>query len=463
VANEEHVKRLKQGVAEWNAWRVKPGSPEPDLAGANLRNADLRGADLTGANLTGADLTGADLTDADLLRTNLIDAFLGGANLIDAFLGGADLSGADLSGADLSGADLIDAKLIDAYLGHANLTGADLTGVSLINANLTDADLSQAFLRSAADLSRAQLTNANLTDVKLKGANLTGADLTNANLTDANLSGVNLTGVRLTNAWLMGAKLSANLTDANLTDAKLTGVSLTDANLTDANLTGADLTGADLTGASLLRTVFGRVDLTGVIGLERCTHWGPSIIDHQILQKSGRLPLPFLRGVGLPDRLIEYLPSLLEQAIQYYSCFISYSTKDQEFADRLHADLQNKGVRCWFAPHDMPIGGKILDTIDEAIRLRDKVLLILSEHSIQSDWVEDEVSKAFEEERKRGQIVLFPLRIDDAVMDTGEAWAAKLRAQRHIGDFQRWKDHDGYKTSFERVLRDLKRGVEPQK
>jgi TIR domain len=37
------------------------------------------------------------------------------------------------------------------------------------------------------------------------------------------------------------------------------------------------------------------------------------------------------------------------------SCFISYLTKDQEFADRLYADLQNKGVQCWFAPHDLPI------------------------------------------------------------------------------------------------------------
>jgi hypothetical protein len=204
----------------------------------------------------------------------------------------------------------------------------------------------------------------------------------------------------------------------------------------------------------LLDSVFGNVDLTGVIGLETCVHHGPSIIDHRTLERSGRLPLSFLRGVGLPDNLIEYLPSLLHQAIQHYSCFISYSTKDQEFAERLHADLQNKGVRCWFAPHDLRIGDKILDEIDAAIRLRDKVLLILSEHSIKSDWVEDEVSAGFEEERKRGQIVLFPVRLDEMVMETNEAWAAKLRA-RLIGDFRRWKDHDAYKDSFERVVRDL--------
>jgi hypothetical protein len=153
---------------------------------------------------------------------------------------------------------------------------------------------------------------------------------------------------------------------------------------------------------------------------ETCTHKWPSTIDHRTLQKSGPLPLSFLRGVGLPDNLIDYLPSLLNQAIQHYSCFISYSTKDQHFADRLYADLQNKGVRCWFAPHDLRIGDKILDEIDAAIRLRDKIVLILSEDSINSDWVEDEVTAGFEEERKRGQIVLFPVRLDETVMNTKE-------------------------------------------
>jgi hypothetical protein len=42
--------------------------------------------------------------------------------------------------------------------------------------------------------------------------------------------------------------------------------------------------------------------------------------------------------------------------------------------------------------------------IEQAIRLRDKVLLVLSEASIASTWVEGEVEKAFEEERQRGRL-----------------------------------------------------------
>ena len=167
--------------------------------------------------------------------------------------------------------------------------------------------------------------------------------------------------------------------------------------------------------------------------------------------KRRRIPVAFLRGVGLPDELIGFEPIQ-----QHYSCFISYASKDQAFAERLHADLQNSGVRCWFAPHDMPIGAKIIDALDEAIRLRDKVLLILSEGAIASDWVEGEVTRALDEERARNQVVLFPVRLDDVVMQTSEAWARLLRGQRNIGDFTGWKKHDSYQESFDRLMRDLR-------
>jgi hypothetical protein len=227
----------------------------------------------------------------------------------------------------------------------------------------------------------------------------------------------------------------------------------------ERNLFNAKLRGANLTEAKLVWTNFVDADLSSVIGLETCNHEGWSVIDHRTFLKSGTLPLAFLRGVGLPDNLIEYLPSLLNQAIQHYSCFISYRAKgdDKEFADRLYADLQARGVRCWFDKHDLPIGAKTWDAIDEAIKLRDKLLVILSKESIKSEWVEDEVQKAFAEERDRKpkQLILFPVRIDDAVMETQEPWARKLRDQRNVGDFTRWKDHDAYKKSFERVVRDL--------
>jgi hypothetical protein len=319
----------------------------------------------------------------------------------------------------------------------------DLSGTDLHGVNVSDANLSDANLRDA-NLSSAELRRADLSYAKLRNADLRNADLRRADLSYANLSGANLS--------------EANLTFADLSDANLRGANLSEADLGSTNLSAANLSGADLRGASLHETVLSDINFTGTTGLETCRHLGPSVVDFRTLKNSYPLPLVFLQGVGLPDNVIDYLPSLLSQPIQYYSCFISYSSVDDDFAKRIHADLQSKGVRCWFAPHDLPIGGKIFDEIDAAIRLRDKVLLILSEHSIGSDWVESEVKTAYEEERRRKQTMLFPIRLDDAVMETREAWAATLRSDRHIGDFRRWKDHDRYKEVFERVLRDLAAG-----
>jgi hypothetical protein len=190
----------------------------------------------------------------------------------------------------------------------------------------------------------------------LRGANLRGANLFGADLRRANLGGTNLAGVKLHWAQLNEANLSrALLFGADLFGANLSGGNLSGANFVLADLGEADLGEADLREARLCSTVLVNTNLREARGLDRCNHDGPSTIEHRTLIRSGILPLAFLRGCGLPDVFIDYLPSLLNQPIQFFSCFISYSTRDQEFAERLHADLQNKGVRCWFAPKDLKI------------------------------------------------------------------------------------------------------------
>jgi hypothetical protein len=145
-----------------------------------------------------------------------------------------------------------------------------------------------------------------------------------------------------------------------------------------------------------------------------------------------------------------------DAAVEYSSCFISYSSKDQRFAERLYGDLQKHGIRCWFAPEDLRIGERLRTGIDESIRRCDKLLLVLSKDSISSDWVEKEVETAMERERSQRQTVLFPIRLDDAVMGIKSGWPADIRRARNIGDFRRWENPARYKKAFERLLRDLK-------
>jgi uncharacterized protein YjbI with pentapeptide repeats len=330
--------------------------------------------------------------------------------------------------------------LTDADLHGADLRSANLSGVHLVIANL-----------SGADLSRANLSGADLC-----GADLSGADLDGADLSDANLSGANLRGA------VLGGVFLANLRGANLSGAEPNG-----ADLSGADLRRTNLSDANLTHAVLFETTFADLNLSSVIGLETCRHRGPSIIDHRTLQKSGSLPISFLRGVGLPDAVIDYLPSILNQAIRYYSCFISYSTKDQDFADRIHADLQNRGVRCWYAPHDIMGGRKIHQQVEEAIKIYDRLLLILSNYSMNSEWVKTEIANARQREIREGRQVLFPIALvpyDNIKQrkafdaDTGKDSAREIR-EYFIPDFSNWETPDSYKKAFQRLLRDLKSRV----
>jgi hypothetical protein len=243
--------------------------------------------------------------------------------------------------------------------------------------------------------------------------------------------------------------------------ADLTGADLRGVEFTFTRLVGANLMGADLTGAFFAQTIFGDTNLTAVRGLETCRHAGPSTLDHRTLAKSWPLPPAFLYGCCLPDSLVKDLPSLLGDPAQYKSLFISYASRDQAFAEHLYEDLHNKGVRCWYAPEDMNIGDEFRSRIDAAIHGHDRLLLILSEHSIKSRWVQKEVETAFEKEAKEHRLVLFPLRLDDAVMQIDVGWAADIRRQRHIGDFTHWKEYDTYQHALTRLLRDLTAAPQP--
>jgi uncharacterized protein YjbI with pentapeptide repeats len=223
-----------------------------------------------------------------------------------------------------------------------------------------------------------------------------GADLRRVNLAEAILQYADLCDANLYQVDLAGASLGwAKLDRADLCQADLRGVHMERATLDRATLYGADLRGATFGQTVLTKTNLSQVILGGTLfidtnlidveGLKTCQHRGPSTLDHRTLAQSGPLPLAFLRGCGLNNWELE-VTKLYDQRltssqvtdilyrihhlrtdplIQFYSCFISYASRDQAFAERLYADLQNKGVRCWFAPEDMKIGDRIRDTIDQ--------------------------------------------------------------------------------------------------
>jgi uncharacterized protein YjbI with pentapeptide repeats len=246
MANEEHLKILRQGVEVWNQWRKDNPEIMPNLSGISFEwskfkgakfnyanfsetdfsNADLSGKDLRGINLSGANLSGANLNRTNLNGVNLCKASLSGASIIFANLVEADLCEANITGADLRGADISGADLSSVVLVNANLFSSDLNGVKLISSNL-----------EGANLIRASLMRANLLGANLSGAELVRTDLSEANLNFADLSGADLSGANLSGTDFTGA----NLSRTNLTATSMKATRLLDANLDGANLTGACL------------------------------------------------------------------------------------------------------------------------------------------------------------------------------------------------------------------------------
>jgi hypothetical protein len=126
MANDDHIAKLKEGVADWNAWREKNPNVRPDLSGADLRGLNLMRANLMGANLQGAELITAILCWAKLCAANLRTANLSGAVLTGADLADADLTGCRVFGVPAWGVELNDHTTQDSLVitprGEAEIT-----------------------------------------------------------------------------------------------------------------------------------------------------------------------------------------------------------------------------------------------------------------------------------------------------------------------------------------------------
>jgi uncharacterized protein YjbI with pentapeptide repeats len=423
MANAEQLSILKRGVEAWNGWRAK--------------NIYVY-ADFNGADLSGVDLTAADLRIAHFRRANLFRA---------------DLSGANLSGADLSDADLREANLGKADLTKANLNGANLGGVFAKEVNLGQANLLAASLRNAI------LSQANMAEANLMVANLGGSDLSEVNLSKTNLTRAQLSSV--------------NLRRADLSGARLTGAHLTKSYLVEARFVGADVIGTDFSGARVGITVFANIDLSRVTGLESVDHRGPSHLSMDtFILSEGKIPEVFLRGCGLSDADIEYAklsnPALgmeeinqglqkihdlrAAQALQISPLFISYSHANSQFVDKIGNRLAEKGIRYWRDMHDMK-AAKLERQMDRAIRQNLKVLLILSEQAIESDWVERELTEVKKLERELGHLVLCPVALDDS-WKTGR-WPKRVMEQimeYNVFDFSAWKNNGKFEDRFHNMI-----------
>jgi len=335
--------------------------------------------------------------------------------------------------------------------------------IDLIKVQLQKSDLRNA------NLERADLRRANLNSAHLRWVDFHNADLRGANFIKSDLYGAELNKANLNNANLSGATLQL----ATLIETALTGADLTEAYLIGTDFRLAILDNVKMSGAELGYTGFGFTDLSKVIGLEEVKHSGPTNIGNETLAASkGQIPESFLRGCGLSDWEIEsaklYNPELSNQEIdeilykihdlratrplQLSPLFISYSHADSPFVNKIEEHLNAKGIRFWRDVHHAT-AGRLEKQIDRAIRHNPTVLLVLSENSIKSDWVEHEARTARELEKESGRDVLCPVALDDSWKDS--PWPKRVMEQvmeYNILDFSKWEQNAEFGKLFKKLI-----------
>ncbi|MBN1452155.1 MAG: toll/interleukin-1 receptor domain-containing protein [Anaerolineales bacterium] len=140
------------------------------------------------------------------------------------------------------------------------------------------------------------------------------------------------------------------------------------------------------------------------------------------------------------------------QSLQISPLFISYSRANSNFVERMEGQLNVKGIRFWRDIHHAT-AGPLEKQIDRAIRHNPTVLLVLSENSIKSDWVQHEVRFARELEKETERHVLCPVALDDSWKSS--PWPKRVMEQvmeYNILDFSNWEDGDEFEKQFKKLI-----------
>jgi len=120
--------------------------------------------------------------------------------------------------------------------------------------------------------------------------------------------------------------------------------------------------------------------------------------------------------------------------------FISHSSKDKNFAKWLAVDLANTGHKPWLDEWDIKVGESIPKRINEGIRDCDFVVVILTDNSVRSNWVETEWQAKYWDEIQVGEVKVIPALFSDCEIPT-------LLKMKKYADFR-----ESYSDGFEDLI-----------
>ncbi len=117
-----------------------------------------------------------------------------------------------------------------------------------------------------------------------------------------------------------------------------------------------------------------------------------------------------------------------------HDVFISYSSKNSAAAQAICHELEDNNIKCWMAPRDIPVGAKYASVITQAIKECKAVVLVFSEFSAISPWVESEINIAFSNRRP-----IVPYKIDTTPLENYDEFYLMLNNRHWIEAYPDFK------------------------
>jgi len=122
-----------------------------------------------------------------------------------------------------------------------------------------------------------------------------------------------------------------------------------------------------------------------------------------------------------------------------YKAFISYSHKDEKFVDKLMIDLTVANLNATYDRWVLKVGDSLIEKIVTDISSSSYFIVVISHHSINSNWVKKELSIALE----KNKIKVIPIKIDNCPTPL-------ILKDRIYIDFQYW-----YFNGFQKLLESI--------
>ena len=96
---------------------------------------------------------------------------------------------------------------------------------------------------------------------------------------------------------------------------------------------------------------------------------------------------------------------VIEYGSHYMQVFISHSSKDKQTAQRLAHLLSEAGLRVWIPEDEILPGDNWAKKIGQALEESDLMVVIVTPHAFESEWLKEEIQYALTAGRYKGRLL----------------------------------------------------------